>query len=391
MDAENHETEYSMDVLPAGATLTDLDGNPLELGKRGVRGFVLTFDQLPAGYTVKMTYVTVIDRDLYVAAGGKDGDNVSLWNDFFVKTADGNGGGIIAPGHAIVKETFGKKGTISGKIPDGNPILVWTMDVNLTDTFTVEELKNLTEVLLTDDLNPVLKLIDTSVAIADTAGNAITPTWRTEGNQYVATTSVVSPVNYSRVEFDNTRKPKLTDFTVTKVWDDQENAAGIRPKEITVHLYQDGQPYNNMMVTLNESNNWTYTWTDLPEAGGEYSAVEDPIEGYEGSAVTADGEIILTNKISDQPDKPDHPTNPGKPGRPHKYHDSEKPDQPTQPNIQETPGDENTPTNSTKPDITTLPKTGQLWWPVLILLILGLAMAGRGIYMEKKHRGKHEK
>lgn len=538
------------------------------------------------------TYVTAIDERTLPEADRKDGTIVHLRNNFNVSAADGNGKGISAPGRVTIKTPFVKTGdaTEAGMTADGNPILTWSVNVNLTSLYTVEKLKSLAKVTLTDDLNPALKLIDTSVEMKNIAGTAIDSslyewqmignrfvvtlknpadhpniilTFKTEcqanlntltnqaelvvegegptttksneltdlvalsqhgqivamknpdvaieawkyvdhkicteagkyrfeltlvdadgnpltgkdaysevmtnnadgkisfskihykgihadvatyyyqirelpdamddvvlddrvftvkvdiqksGNLYLAATTVVSPENYSRVEFDNTTKPKLTDFTVTKVWDDNDNAAGLRPDTIIVHLYQDGQPYNNMMVTLNESNNWTYTWTGLPAAGGEYSVVEDPVEGYEGSAVTTGNEMVLTNKIVDQPDQPDnpnkpdqpttpdqpntpdtpatpdHPTNPGNPGRPHHYRDTDNSgDNPPSPTTSTDAGEN--PDNSTATDNhspSPLPKTGQLWWPVLILLILGAAMLGRGIYVERKNKGKHE-
>ena len=115
---------------------------------------------------------------------------------------------------------------------------------------------------------------------------------------FVVTSKIVEPVNYQDIRFDNTDDDKLTDFTVTKVWVDNDNAACVRPERITVYLYQNGEPYNNMSVELSEANGWTYTWTDLPIAGGAYSAVEGEIEGYEGTAVTENGVTTITNTVT---------------------------------------------------------------------------------------------
>lgn len=74
-----------------------------------------------------------------------------------------------------------------------------------------------------------------------------------------------------------------TNFTIKKEWDDQDNKYGLRPSSIRVSLQRPSMENEEMLtvdtVTLNESNNWTYTWTDLPggNTNGDryfYSAVE---------------------------------------------------------------------------------------------------------------------
>ena len=49
-----------------------------------------------------------------------------------------------------------------------------------------------------------------------------------------------------------------------KNWDDNNNQDGKRPTDIKVELYQDGKA-TGKTATLNESNNWTHTWTGLDE------------------------------------------------------------------------------------------------------------------------------
>ncbi len=112
---------------------------------------------------------------------------------------------------------------------------------------------------------------------------------------YIVKSTVISPENYDVVRFDNTTKPKTTDFTVSKVWNDKDNVSGLRPEEILVYLYQGDKPYNNTAVKLNKDNNWTYTWENLPVAGGEYRAVEEPVEGYDSTYKTSDGKTVITN------------------------------------------------------------------------------------------------
>ncbi|ETJ34045.1 Cna protein B-type protein, partial [human gut metagenome] len=62
----------------------------------------------------------------------------------------------------------------------------------------------------------------------------------------------------------NTYKPGKTSLTVTKKWDDAENQDGLRPKNIKVQLYADGQELGKV-VELSEDNKWTYTFSDLDE------------------------------------------------------------------------------------------------------------------------------
>jgi len=73
----------------------------------------------------------------------------------------------------------------------------------------------------------------------------------------------------------NTHEVDKTEVTVTKVWDDNNDQDGFRPEMITVELLADGTIYGAPVV-LNETNNWTYTWTELEvNAAGK---VADPIE-----------------------------------------------------------------------------------------------------------------
>ena len=68
-----------------------------------------------------------------------------------------------------------------------------------------------------------------------------------------------------------------TTITVSKNWSDYNNEFGVRPGSITVNLYQStstpidtsGTPYST--CTLNASNNWRYTWTDLIKESGDTS------------------------------------------------------------------------------------------------------------------------
>ena len=153
------------------------------------------------------------------------------------------------------------------------------------------------------------------------------------GSEYYVEETVIEPQNYENVRFDNTKGSKTTSISVTKVWDDH-NRSDSRPSHITVYLYQAGKPYNNMSATLNDSNGWSYTWEDLPIAGGEYSVVEKYVVGYVAS-----------------------------------YH-----------------VDGNT---TTIVNYRGLPQTGQNWWPVILLSVSGTVVLAAGlILLMNSRRGK---
>lgn len=140
-----------------------------------------------------------------------------------------------------------------------------------------------------------------------------------------------------------------TDITrkVLKVWDDNghENS---RPKEITIQLLRDGEVYDT--VTLNVGNNWRYTWSGLDD-DYRWTVVEKELSGY---TVRVDQEgitFVVTNTYV--PTTPDTPTQPTKPSP-------------------STPG---------KPS---LPQTGQLWWPVPVLMCAGLVLVVAGLLRRRR-------
>ncbi|MCF0228740.1 MAG: Cna B-type domain-containing protein, partial [Parasporobacterium sp.] len=86
----------------------------------------------------------------------------------------------------------------------------------------------------------------------------------------------------------------LDELTVSKTWRDAENRDGIRPTEITLDLHMvdnDGTAeYDTVIdtVTLTFTDDWTYTWNNLPQysrfdkdAYMRYYVVESTPEGYE--------------------------------------------------------------------------------------------------------------
>lgn len=122
---------------------------------------------------------------------------------------------------------------------------------------------------------------------------------------------------------------KLTELTVQKVW----AGSGKHPQEVTVQLMRNGEAAFDA-VTLNDENNWTHTWKNL-EARDTWSVEERNVpEGYTATYETKDTLVTITNTSK-------------------------------------------------------LPQTGQLNWPIPVLICAGLALFVVGwllvFYRKKKN------
>lgn len=107
---------------------------------------------------------------------------------------------------------------------------------------------------------------------------------------------------------------KLTELTVKKAW----AGSGKHPESVTVQLKRNGEAFGDA-VTLNAENDWTYTWKEL-EARESWSVEEVAVpEGYKATYETKDTVVTITNTSK-------------------------------------------------------LPQTGQLNWPVPVLICAGLAL-----------------
>ena len=125
--------------------------------------------------------------------------------------------------------------------------------------------------------------------------------------------------------------PEYEERTVRKVWVDEDNPS--RPVSVTVRLMMDGTEIDS--VILNEANEWTYTWTELP-AGHSYTVAEDVPFEYVVSYAYGEYEIVVTNTAR-------------------------------------------------------LPRTGQLKWPIPVLAVSGAALLALGIVLTVSKRSKAEK
>ena len=105
---------------------------------------------------------------------------------------------------------------------------------------------------------------------------------------------------------------EYTDITVSKSWSDYNNESGARPGSVQVSLYQSTSsnvntsvsPYDT--VTLDESNNWSYTWEDLVHKDGNttyyYAVKETSVPTYYTATYSQPGSgtsATVTNTIQE--------------------------------------------------------------------------------------------
>lgn len=134
--------------------------------------------------------------------------------------------------------------------------------------------------------------------------------------------------------------PDLVEVSVEKIWNDK-GFEKKRPVSIRAQLLKDGEVFDT--VKLSKANNWKHTWTRL-EPEFTWTVVEEKVpDHYKVTVRKEKGVTILENTY-------------------------EKVTTPT-------------PTPTPPPNI---PYTGQLWWPVGILITIGLALILIGLIRRKR-------
>ena len=156
--------------------------------------------------------------------------------------------------------------------------------------------------------------------------------------------------------------------SIRKRWNDSGNTSH-RPESVTFNIYCDGEFKET--VVLSSENDWNYVWS---QAGLHDYTVEEvaPGSGYTSSMNIIqnghDFEYICTNTYNPPPTPPDTPDTPDEPGIP---------------DIPEVLG-----AIRDLPEVLgarRLPQTGQLWWPLPILVIAGVFMIVKGIKKNSKN------
>ncbi len=194
-----------------------------------------------------------------------------------------------------------------------------------------------------------------------------------------------------------TEENELIEIPVLKVWDDSGDVDGIRPDSITVNLYLNGEP-SGMTLTLDESNGWSGTFTDLAEetdgVKNVWTVSESAVEGYKSSVSgnPEDGFVITNTHTPDEAETPEEPIPPEEPEEPEIPNDSEEstaPENPENPDEQVTPG---TPAETENSDSEFgLPQTGARWNLVVCIVTLAfggtmLVVAGRDMMSTERRK-----
>ena len=111
------------------------------------------------------------------------------------------------------------------------------------------------------------------------------------------------------MDVTNRYTPGQINISVTKNWQDKDDADGIRPDSITVKLYADGRDTGRELI-LDLENNWTGSFDELDEyAGGVkivYTIAEIEVKGYD-TAISGSAETGFVISNSHTPDIPDTP------------------------------------------------------------------------------------
>ena len=122
-----------------------------------------------------------------------------------------------------------------------------------------------------------------------------------------SSTTATAPAS---VRVTNTKKPDETiAVNATKVWDDKDNADGVRPSSVTFHLYADGVEIGSGVA--NAGNNWTVSFGNLPKTKNgvniSYAIVEDGVGNYYTASydtrLNNDGSYLFTVTNSRETDE----------------------------------------------------------------------------------------
>ena len=138
------------------------------------------------------------------------------------------------------------------------------------------------------------------------------------GERKIKYTITEDPVEWYEAEINGTNirniyVPETTSVSVRKVWDDNNNEAGMRPVSIWMTLS------NGTTVLLNEENGWSATISGLPTmvdgAPATYTWTEQQVVGYRLISTKTEGSVTtFTNHFVNVPPVPGDKPQPKTPG-----------------------------------------------------------------------------
>lgn len=299
------------------------------------------------GYDFTNTY-TPGKTSLFVSkewddAGDQDGlrpESVTVYlladgertGDALVLSADNNWSGDFTElleskdGQAIVYTV--EEGAVAGytqNVTEGNPTTGYVIvNTHTPATTSVSGTKT-----WTGDGNPPASItvrlhangvpVDSQVVTADdgwTYSFTGLPTYENgEEIVYSITEDALDGWSASESDFDltNAYTPGETSVFVSKEWDDNDDADGLRPESVTVRLYANGERTEQTLV-LSAANHWTGDFAELPEWNSDgtaitYTVAEDAVSGY---VAEVDGDAVegfeIVNSRYDEPEPEPTPT-----------------------------------------------------------------------------------
>lgn len=166
--------------------------------------------------------------------------------------------------------------------------------------------------------------------------------------------------------------PETVDRRVLKIWDDGNNENGKRPESITVQLLKNGDIFDE--VVLSEENNWRYNW-EMLSAKDQWLVIEKEVPDNYVLSIAQQGVTFTITNTYNGTEPPEETTIPS---------GGEVLDETVSTTVPANPTTTHDPEDSEKPEEPTLPQTGQLWWPVPVLLFAGFLLCAMGIVLKSR-------
>ena len=202
-------------------------------------------------------------------------------------------------------------------------------------------------------------------------------------------------INYAPEASPKKAKIGVVHCEIRKQWEDG-GYTQFRPQSVTFQIYSGDELIDT--VTLDSSNNWQYNWLHKGFVDN-FTIKEVPVDGYTSRVTvtqipgTHDYTYTCVNGYNPPPDNPP-PDNPPP--------DNPPPDNPPPDNPPPTNPPSNPPGFPGLPAVLgavralpqvlgarRLPQTGQLWWPLPILVIAGIFFIVKGIKKNAKMKAQN--
>ncbi len=193
---------------------------------------------------------------------------------------------------SLVVDTMRPESITVTILPEADSVNV-DSEAKITDTITLTADENWQE-----DVN--------GLRIYDDDGNKISYKVEEADIEGYELESIVKTVDGNNTTFTITNKEveqeaSTIDIVVNKIWDDNDNAEGLRPTSIELTLYANGAETDNK-VTLS-GDNWTGKFEDLPTVDDNknpisYTVIEEENDNYTASIEIGDSQDATVSEIT---------------------------------------------------------------------------------------------